>query len=137
MFAMKKRNLAATFALTAAGVTAAGLAIATPAAQASTARANAVSASRCQPSQFSFECGSPGPQNFRHGEHLWALHKNSPLRDCASTSCRVIAHMPATRNLRPGGGWVTSKANQNANAAWCVINYRGTTDWTGCWRLSA
>lgn len=132
MFAMKKRNLAASFALTAASVTAAGLTIATPAAQASTVRASAVSPSQCVPDQFSFECES----YFSAGEHLQVLYGNSPLRDCASTRCRVITYMPATRNFRRGGGWVTSEAHQNPNGAWCVINYRNTIGWTGCWRLS-
>ena len=129
MFSTKTRKLAATLTLTAATLAAASLGIAAPAAHAS-----APSVGQCSP-EFDPGC-NPNP-NFSSGEHLWVLYGNSPLRGCPSTNCGPITYMPATTSLNPGGGWVTSEANQNASAAWCIINYRGITGWTGCWRLSS
>lgn len=130
MFPVKNRKFAAAFGLAAASVTTAGLAIAAPAAQAATAQAGLSSASTCNP-EFDPGC------NFFSGEHLAVVYGNSPLRRCASTNCAVIVYMPVTKSFNPGGGWVTSEANQSPGGAWCKINYRGNTGWTGCWRLSA
>jgi hypothetical protein len=125
MFTTKTRKLAATLGLTAATLAAGSLGIAAPAAHATPA-----AASQCDP-EFDFEC-----RIFISGEHLRVLYGHSPLRGCPDTSCRVITYMPATKNRNHGGRRVTSKANQNAGNAWCIINYRGITGWTGCWRLS-
>jgi hypothetical protein len=94
-------------------------------------QAHAAPAARC--GEFDFEC----PVYFSNGQKLWVLYGNSPLRGCASTSCAPITYMPATTSLNPGGGWVTSEAYQNADNPWCLINYRSTEAWTGCWRLSS
>jgi hypothetical protein len=127
MFTMKTRKLAATLGLTAFALAASsGLGIAAPAAHAS-----AAAAGQCNP-EFNFECAT-----FSSGQHLRVLYGNSPLRGCPDTNCGAITYMPATTSYNPGGGWVTSEANQNASNAWCIINYRGITGWTGCWRLSA
>jgi hypothetical protein len=123
----KKRKLAAAIGLAAAGLAAAILGIVAPAAHAS-----ATSAAHCDP-EFNFECSV----TFSAGEHLRVLHGDSPLRGCSSTSCAPIAYMPATTSLNRGGGWVTSKATQSSDGAWCSINYRGVDGWTGCWRLSS
>ena len=125
MFTTKARTITAKLSLTAVSLAVAGLGIAAPAAQASTTPAGGC--------EFNIEC----PVTFSSGQHLRVLYGNSPLRACHATSCRVIAYMPATKSLKPGGGWVTSKANQNAGNAWCIIDYRGITGWTGCGRLSS
>jgi hypothetical protein len=102
------------------GLAAAAIAVAAP-----TAQANVTPAVRV-----------PAASLFSPGEKLWVVYNNSPLRTCPSTSCGIIAYMPATTSLNPGGGWVTSLAYQNSSDAWCVINWRGDGGYTGCWRLA-
>jgi hypothetical protein len=67
------------------------------------------------------------------GEALWVLYDHSPLRWCPSTSCGVIAYMPATTSLGPGGGWATL-VFPPVNG-WCEVNWRNDIGYTGCWRL--
>jgi hypothetical protein len=114
MFTMKAWRLTMPLVFAAAA-----LAVAVPTAQASVTPAVRV------PAAFLF---SPG-------EKLVVLYNNSPLRTCPSTSCGVIAYMPATTSLNPGGGWVTSLSYQSSSNPWCVINWRGDGGYTGCWRL--
>jgi hypothetical protein len=114
---MKIKRLAVALSLVAVG-----LAITVP-----TAQASAVPAAQCG----EFNC-----LYFTQGQVLWDLYNNSPLRACPATNCAVITYMPATTSLNPGGGWVTSEAYQNEGNPWCIINYRGISGWTGCWRLA-
>jgi hypothetical protein len=71
------------------------------------------------------------------GQKLLVLYNNSPLRSCAADNCLVQAYMPASTGFGAGQGWVTSEADQLDSAPWCLINWKGTTGYTGCWRLSA
>lgn len=71
--------------------------------------------------------------DFYVGEALWVLYNNSPLRWCPSTNCGVIAYMPATTSLNPGGGWVTLVFPPTNG--WCEVNWRNDIGYTGCWRL--
>ena len=77
---------------------------------------------------------SAGPL-FSQGEKASVLYANSPLRTCANTGCGVLAYMPKTRDLQPGGGYVTFAKDQSG-PNWCEINWRGIVGWTGCWRLN-
>jgi hypothetical protein len=77
---------------------------------------------------------SAGTPLFHAGEKSAVMYANSPLRSCGNTSCTVLAHMPRTTSLQPGGGYVTFAKNQSG-PNWCEINWRGTIGWTGCWRL--
>lgn len=76
---------------------------------------------------------SAGPL-FTAGEKAAVMYANSPLRTCADTSCTVLAYMPVTTSLQPGGGYVTFAKDQSG-PNWCEINWRGVIGWTGCWRL--
>lgn len=77
---------------------------------------------------------SAGPL-FTQGEKTSIMYNNSPLRTCASTSCTVLAYMPTTTSLQPGGGYATFAKDQSG-PNWCEINWRGIIGWTGCWRLN-
>lgn len=72
---------------------------------------------------------------FWQGEKTMVMYNNSPLRTCASTGCGVLAYMPASTSLQPGGGYATFAKNQSG-PNWCEINWRGIIGWTGCWRLN-
>jgi hypothetical protein len=122
MFMMRTKKFAATLGLAVAGGGVACLGIAGTAAPAHAAPAGG----GCE---FGLSC------TYTVGEKLWVAYGNSPLRKCAGDNCAVITYMPVTTSFNPGGGWVTSEANQSSAGAWCIINYRGTTGWTGCWRL--
>lgn len=76
---------------------------------------------------------SAGGWLFTAGEKAAVLYNNS--RSCADTSCTVLAYMPQTTSLNPGGGYVTFAKDQSG-PNWCEINWRGTVGWTGCWRLN-
>jgi hypothetical protein len=78
---------------------------------------------------------SAGGWLFTAGEKSSVMYANSPLRACGDTSCTILAYMPQTRSLQPGGGYVTFAKNQNG-PNWCEINWEGTIGWTGCWRLN-
>jgi hypothetical protein len=67
-------------------------------------------------------------------EKTSVIYANSPLRACADTSCTVLAYMPKTTSLQPGGGYVTFAKDQSG-PNWCEINWRNVIGWTGCWRL--
>jgi hypothetical protein len=71
---------------------------------------------------------------FTQGEKTSVMYNNSPLRTCASTGCAVLAYMPKTTSLQPGGGYATFAKDQSG-PNWCEINWRGIIGWTGCWRL--
>jgi hypothetical protein len=71
---------------------------------------------------------------FTAGEKTAITVNNSPLRNCADTSCTVLAYMPVTTSLQPGGGYATFAKDQNG-PNWCEINWKGIVGWTGCWRL--
>jgi hypothetical protein len=71
-----------------------------------------------------------------YGEVVLIAYSDSPLRSCPSQGCTVIANMPASRGSGPGQGWATSLQNQNWYGAWCLINWRNITGYTGCWRLA-
>jgi hypothetical protein len=84
-------------------------------------------------------CGlAAGPASaapfFTQGEKTSVMYNNSPLRTCASTGCEVLAYMPKTTSLQPGGGYATFAKDQSG-PNWCEINWRGIVGWTGCWRL--
>jgi hypothetical protein len=72
---------------------------------------------------------------FTQGEKTSITVANSPLRTCDSTSCTVLAYMPVTTSLNPGGGYATFAKDQNG-PNWCEINWEGIIGWTGCWRLN-
>ncbi len=74
---------------------------------------------------------------FYIGEALLVVDAPAPLRWCPSTSCEVIAWMPASKGLYPGGGWVTlTWDGSSLPGDWCEVNWRGDIGWTGCWRLA-
>jgi hypothetical protein len=75
-----------------------------------------------------------GTPLFTAGEKTAITVNNSPLRNCADTSCTVLAYMPVTTSLQPGGGYATFAKDQSG-PNWCEINWKGTVGWTGCWRL--
>jgi hypothetical protein len=77
---------------------------------------------------------SAGTPSFTAGEKSSVIYNNSPLRTCADTSCTVLAYMPKTTSLQPGGGYVTFAKDQSG-PNWCEINWRNIIGWTGCWRL--
>jgi hypothetical protein len=77
---------------------------------------------------------SAGTPLFTAGEKAAVMYANSPLRACGDTSCTILAYMPQTTSLQPGGGYVTFAKDQSG-PNWCEINWRGTIGWTGCWRL--
>jgi hypothetical protein len=118
----KTRALAATLSLAAVGFASISFEAVAPAAYASP-----FAAAQCNP-EFNFEC----PVMFASGERLRVLHNKTPLRTCARTSCAVKVYMPATKSLKPGGGWVTSEKKQSSGNAWCYIEYRTIKGWTGC-----
>lgn len=116
MFTTKARKLAAML-----GLAIVGLAVAVPAAQAGEAHQTRAAAATYL---------------FSPGQKLWVVYNDSPLRVCPGEDCGIIVYMPATTSLNPGGGWVTSLVYQNADNAWCLIDWRNIDGWTGCWRLA-
>ena len=72
---------------------------------------------------------------FTNGQKTAIMYDNSPLRTCGDTSCSVIASMPKTTSLQPGGGYATFAKDQSG-PNWCEINWKGNIGWTGCWRLN-